>query len=137
MYRITGYAYCIWLSFGDAHPLVHLVLHMARDLFAGHVLVFVFCFLFVSIVLTSPSCYLIIGSVAPLVVPRYPPHLLPIYSPCPVPVRRHGFSGCVLILPCLFLPSFLLHGVVFVACFGFINKIPYSALLSPCLIQHS
>ncbi len=43
MYRITGYAYCIWLSFGDAHPLVHLVLHMARDLFAGHVLVFVFC----------------------------------------------------------------------------------------------
>ncbi len=33
MYRITGYAYRIGLSYGYAPPHVRLVFHMARDLF--------------------------------------------------------------------------------------------------------
>ncbi len=69
--------------------------------FAGHVLVFLFCvstwlclsFLCamcspVNLSWPHPSCFLIIGSFAPPVFPRYPSHLLPLYSPCvcsPVP----------------------------------------------------
>ncbi len=145
-------------AFGDAHLRVCLVLHMARDLFCWPCACFCFvwallsCFHVLSCLLSwpRPSCYLIISSVAPPVVPHYPPHLLPIYSPCvcsPMPVRCHMFSGCVLILPC---PAFSCpacqiascvfpHRVVFVVCFvfvfNFINKIPSSALLSPCLIS--
>ncbi len=83
---------------------------------AGHLLVLLFCvssWIFscfcvpcalMSIVLNRPSCYLIIGSFTPHVFPRYPPHLLPIYSPCvcsPAPVRRWMLSLCLVSWPAL------------------------------------
>ncbi len=153
MYRITGYAYHIGLSFGDAHPRVRLVLHMARDLFcwpcAGFCFVWALlsCFHVLSGLLSwpRPSCYLIIGPDAPPVVPHYPPHLLPIYFPCvcsPVPVRHHMLSGCPALpfpaqpvkLPAEFFPYRVVFVVCFVFVFVFISKIPSSALLSSCLI---
>ncbi len=79
-----------------------------------------------------PSCYLIIGSVAPPVVPHYPPHLLPIYSSCVlcqfvVICSLVVFWSCPALpcpaLPCPALPclpslsnyqlSFFPHGAVF------------------------
>ncbi len=52
-----------------------------------------------------PSCYLILVNLLHLCFARYPPHLLPIYSPCvcsPVPVRCRMLS--VLLVFCLVLP---------------------------------
>ncbi len=79
-----------------------------------------------------PPCYLIIGSCPKQCVPCYPPHLLPIYSPCvcsPVPDRRRML--CVLcVLPCLVQPcqSVFPYGVVFVCLFCFtVNKKPFSS----------
>ncbi len=66
------------------------VLHMAGDLFAVHVLVFLFCEHVASVLVfcvprahvnlswSHPSCYLFIDSFSPAVFPRYPHHLLPL-----------------------------------------------------------
>ncbi len=79
-----------------------------------------------------PSCYLIIDLFAPP-VPRYPPQLLPLKSPC---VCSPGVRCCMLCMPCVLscLASlFFPYWVVFV-CFVYIiiNKNPFSLLhLSP------
>ncbi len=128
MYRITGYAYHIMISFRDA----------------GHVLVFVLCEHFCLIPCTPMSIVL----TPPILLPHYwfscptcclslPPHLLRIYSPCvcsPVPVRCHMSSGCVLILPfpaqAVKLPvEFFPQGVVFAVCFVFVFITKYNLLL--------
>ncbi len=66
------------------------VLHMAGDLFAGHVLVFLFCEHVASVLVfcvpralvnlswPHPSCYLVIDSFSPAAFPHYPHHLLPL-----------------------------------------------------------